>query len=543
MVTRAVSLQRLQRVALSSTSSTSSNRRQRRERVRGEAERRRRSVRRIAIPRDNVVRVASVEVEEKELEEKHFVEAESPASTLESNGGDPYEDEKWRDLSWTVYRGKAYDLTKFMKRHPGGQWLLNLAVKRDCTALFESYHLRPEVAVGRLKRLPVLEDFPVDAVPRSPYPNDSDFYNTVRDRVRKEIFKGQEIKGAHRSGSEWAAIIIVGYAAFSFALYACVPNILTGILCGLGGAWLGLTVQHCGNHGAMSTKEWVNQALGLMDDVSGGSSLMWRYHHQVSHHVHCNDEEVDEDVFSAYPLLRFDHRLPRKWFHKFQHIYMWAMYPFLQLIFQVGDIQALVEGKTEGCHTYGASTNEKISVIVGKIVHYTLIYGIPFYFHGWKTALAAGMAYVATQSIVLATTFAVSHNVPETKGGTPQTFTGYRLAENRDVRDWGIQQLVTSANWGGVFGCFMTGGLNLQIEHHLFPAISFMHYPAIAKIVEDEANKRGVEYASYPTLRTILPRYLKFMRDVGRADDVPVSQGGVTEEMIKERKEGILSTL
>jgi len=95
---------------------------------------------------------------------------------------------------------------------------------------------------------------------------------------------------------------------------------------------------------------------------------------------------------------------------------------------------------------------------------------------------------------------------------------------------------VTSANWGGVFGCFMTGGLNLQIEHHLFPAVSFMHYPAISKIVEDEAKKRGLEYASYRTLTEILPRYVKFMRDVGRADDVPVEEGGVTEEMIEERK-------
>ncbi len=79
-----------------------------------------------------------------------------------------------------VYRGEAYDLTPYLSRHPGGRWLLNLAVGRDCTALFESYHLRPEVAVNMLQRLPKLPDFPVDAVPRSPRPNDSDFYNTVR---------------------------------------------------------------------------------------------------------------------------------------------------------------------------------------------------------------------------------------------------------------------------------------------------------------------------------------------------------------------------
>lgn len=74
----------------------------------------------------------------------------------------------------------AYDLTAFMDRHPAGAFLLRLAIGRDCTALFESYHLRPEVAAGRLRRLPVLQGFPVDAVPRSPYPNDSPIYNTIR---------------------------------------------------------------------------------------------------------------------------------------------------------------------------------------------------------------------------------------------------------------------------------------------------------------------------------------------------------------------------
>ena len=100
--------------------------------------------------------------------------------------------------------------------------------------------------------------------------------------MRTEVFRGQEARGAHRSGSEGAAAVILGYAAAAYATYAAHPGLLSGFLLGLGGAWIGLTVQHCGNHGAMSTKVWVNQAMGLCDDLIGGSSLMWRYHHQVS---------------------------------------------------------------------------------------------------------------------------------------------------------------------------------------------------------------------------------------------------------------------
>ena len=95
-------------------------------------------------------------------------------------GSDPWEDQKWTQVKWTIYRGVAYDLTSFIDRHPAGNWLIQLAIGRDCTALFESYHLRPEVAVAHLKRLPVLEGFPVEAVPQAPYPNDSELYNTIR---------------------------------------------------------------------------------------------------------------------------------------------------------------------------------------------------------------------------------------------------------------------------------------------------------------------------------------------------------------------------
>lgn len=436
------------------------------------------------------------------------------------SGMDPWSDEKWQKYQWTIYRGVAYDLTPYLSRHPGGRWLLNLAIGRDCTALFESYHLRPDVAAGMLKRLPVLQDFPVDAVPRSPYPNDSDFYNTVRERVRNEIFKGTEIKGAHRSGSEWAAAVILAYAGLSYALYSVDANPLTGFFLGLAGAWIGLTIQHCGNHGAMSTNPLINNALGMTDDLIGGSSLMWRYHHQVSHHIHCNDDALDEDVLNAFPFLRFDQRLPKLWFHQWQHIYMWFTFPLLTVVFQIGDLKGLVDKRTVGASLYGASNFEKATVIAGKAAHYFLLFAVPYMLHGPSAALIGAAAYYATQGLVLASTFAVSHNIGEAKA-LSEGPTRESLMQGTLERDWGVQQLLTSANWGGVIGNFFTGGLNLQIEHHLFPAISFMHYPAIAKIVEDEATKRGLQYAKYGTLPEIIVRFVKFMKDVGRAEEAP----------------------
>lgn len=439
--------------------------------------------------------------------------ASASASASAPEGGDPWNDARWAATQWTVYRDVAYDLGPFMDKHPGGNWLLRLALKRDCTALVESYHLRPEVAAARFKMLPTIEDFPVGAVPKSPRPGDSDLYNTLRERVRKEVFKGAEVRGAHRSGTGAATATILGTAAVAMTLYLNAPGVLTGAFLGLAGAWIGLTVQHCGNHGAMSTSPWVNNALGMCDDLIGGSSLMWRYHHQVSHHVHCNDEVMDQDVWSAMPMLRFDPRLPRKWFHKYQHYYMWALFPFMQLAFQVGDLQGVASNDCGGAKLHGADWVEKSTVVLGKIVHFALLISIPAALHGWTAALVGTAAFMVTQGIVLASTFAVSHNVEEAKAvsNTP--------GEAAD-RDWGLQQVLTSADWGGRFGNFMTGGLNLQVEHHLFPAIAFVHYPAIRDVVQDECAKRGIQYARYETLPEILVKFQAFMKEMGSCDQV-----------------------
>eukprot|EP00199_Chlamydomonas_sp_CCMP681_P000966 CAMPEP_0119102420 /NCGR_PEP_ID=MMETSP1180-20130426/1176_1 /TAXON_ID=3052 ORGANISM="Chlamydomonas cf sp, Strain CCMP681" /NCGR_SAMPLE_ID=MMETSP1180 /ASSEMBLY_ACC=CAM_ASM_000741 /LENGTH=516 /DNA_ID=CAMNT_0007086713 /DNA_START=15 /DNA_END=1565 /DNA_ORIENTATION=+ len=461
--------------------------------------------------------------------------AERPAPQLQPStpqGGDPWADEKWSKLKWTVYRGTAYDLTPYIARHPGGSWLINLAIGRDCTALFESYHLRPKIAISHLKRLPVLADFPIDAVPRSPAPNDSEFYNTVRERVRSEVFKGEDAKGAHRSGSEGAALAVISYSVLAYVLYALDTNVFTGVLLGLAGAWIGLTIQHCGNHGAMSTKPWVNNLMGLTDDLTGGSSLMWRYHHQVSHHIHCNDDAFDEDVMNATPFLRFDPRQPKFDYHKWQHLYMWAIFPFLNLIFQFGDLKGLVENKTVGATLYGASPLEKATVVLGKLAHYSLLWVIPIMLHGGAATCTGAVAYMLTHSIVLAATFAVSHNVPEAKPMDPGQTQDSLYKQGTLERDWGIQQVLTSANWGGVIGNFFTGGLNLQIEHHLFPAISFMHYPAISKIVRDEAQKRGVLYNEYDTLWEILGRFQLYMREVGSAPFVEMSKRDMSPAMM-----------
>jgi fatty acid desaturase (delta-4 desaturase) len=232
----------------------------------------------------------------------------------------------------------------------------------------------------------------------------------------------------------------------------------------------------------------------------------------VSHHIHCNDNALDQDVHTAMPLLRFDARQPKKWFHKYQHWYLFLAFPLMQVAFQIGDITGLVTRDCEGAKLHGATAMELATVVIGKIAHFGLLLG-PLAVHS-AGAVAAGVAsFVAVQGMVLACTFAVSHNVAEAK--VPED-TGGEAWE----RDWGVQQVVTSADWGDRVGNFFTGGLNLQVEHHLFPAICFVHYPAIRKIVAEEAAKVGVPYSTYRTLPAIFVEFMRFVKEMGSAEQI-----------------------
>lgn len=193
--------------------------------------------------------------------------------------------------------------------------------------------------------------------------------------------------------------------------------------------------------------------------------------------MHCNDDAFDEDVFSSFPLLRFDVRQPGAWYHKYQHIYMWALFPMMQLAFQAGDWQAIVQGRTAGATLHGATAGQRALAALGKVVHYSLLMAIPYALHGPAAALWGAVGFTAVQGIVLAATFAVSHNVPEAKPalvgaaeariGSSSSSAHATLTTPIDERDWAVQQVTTSADYGGAISNFMTGGLSLQAVRKL----------------------------------------------------------------------------
>jgi len=418
---------------------------------------------------------------------------------------------------YVIIRGEAYDVTDF--EHPGGRHMLDLSVGRDATIMFESMHARMEIADTSLKKLKKCSVQELEKAGHSfdrpsetwATPSESELYQVIRKRVLKEILKpmGKAVgETPSRGVPAWhVASVFAGWATAA-TLLILRPSIWSGALAGLSMCWVGLAVQHTANHGGISQNTTLGYILGLFDDIiPGGSSMVWRYHHQVSHHTYCNDVVLDQDAHSSFPMIRMDHSQEVEWYHRYQWIYGPLSFCLLAVSIHTQDLQCLLDMKTFMVKFKGSTAPEVVLAMILKAVHFSWLYVLPALVNGPRAMLLPWVSAVAVGGFSLASLFIVSHNVSDCKQAEePLSKKG----------DWARYQIETSTSWGGRVGSFFTGGLNLQIEHHLFPALPHNLYTDVQKIIMEECKTRGITYNYYPTLLPNFVDHIKFLYVMGQ---------------------------
>ena len=429
---------------------------------------------------------------------------------------------------YTLINGVLYDISKFKTVHPGGNSLLSIAKGRDASILFESYHINDQKVLNVLNTLPKITNFTekdlkegkkygkFDLIPslntsfeQYPSPNTSTLYKNIKKRVKNEIIIPANKKRGRGGTVIYDALIVVLFWLLTSYYYIKSPNILSGILLGLAGAWIGFGVQHTANHGGLFDSYKLNAFFGWLDDIAcGGSSLIWRYHHHVSHHIYTNDCLKDQDVYSSFPLLRLDITQDRFWYNQYQHIYGPFMFMLLYFSVQIQDFLCFFNKKSYHIHLLGLSRIEMIEFWLGKLIHFACYLILPLYLHPYQLVLKGFLAFSLIGSLTLSILFIVSHNILETKP----------IYHTNKSNDWAIWQIETSASWGGKIASFFTGGLNYQIEHHLFPSIAHNHYYDISKIIKEECHKNNVKYKSYSNIWLITKEMIRFLYVLGNQD-------------------------
>jgi len=287
-------------------------------------------------------------------------------------------------------------------------------------------------------------------------------------------------------------------------------RVLLAVSLGLAMAGVGFSVMHDANHGSYARGRRANRALGFALDLIGGSSFIWRHKHNVLHHTYTNVVPLDVDLGGS-ALLRFSPDEPHRPIMRFQHLYVWALYAVYPLGWWfVDDFHRLVTGRIGANAMPRPGRWDVAALLAGKALFFGWAVILPLALHPtWRVLPLAGVT-VATLGLTLAVTFQLAHCVGEA------SFHDGRVA--LPARDWATHQVTTTVDFAreNRFLGWYLGGLNFQVEHHLFPKVCHVHYRALSRIVEETCAAHGVRYTAQPTLRAAVASNVRWLRALGR---------------------------
>jgi linoleoyl-CoA desaturase len=330
-----------------------------------------------------------------------------------------------------------------------------------------------------------------------------DFFVTLNQRVN-QYFKTNNLD--RTANSEMVIKTIVMFCIYFIPYFIMMSGLIESIwvmLCltmvmGFGVAGIGLSIMHDANHGAYSTKPWVNNLLGLSLNLVGGHATNWKVQHNVLHHTYTNIHDADEDI-SPRGIIRMAPESTWQPIHRFQHYYAWFFYGFMTLVWVVTkDFARIIKYQREGLikKQKTNATKEWMIMITTKVIYFSYIFVFPMLvLHLSFLQVFLGfliMHYIA--GFILAIIFQPAHVVEGTAYPMPDS-------EGNLENNWAIHQLHTTTDFGKKQKLFSwyVGGLNYQVEHHLFPNICHVHYREIAKIVEATTQEFGLPYKSKET--------------------------------------------
>ncbi len=352
----------------------------------------------------------------------------------------------------------------------------------------------------------------------------TEFNRVLRERV-KEYFDKKRISKLGNLNMVLKTIFML--LLFLIPYLLMISGILTGtpiillmwVLMGFGAAGIGLAVMHDANHKAYSGNKSVNRILGYLLNLIGGHAATWEIQHNIKHHGYTNIDGYDEDI-DAGKLLRFSPNEPFYRIHRFQHIYAWLLYCFMTLKWvTTKDFMQMFRYRKEG-YLPGSRllfTRKIVFLSISKMLYYGYLLVIPILLLpiSWWMVLLFFLVMQFITGFLLTIIFQTAHVMPTSKFPVPDQ--GNTIRNN-----WALHQLATTTNYapdGKVFS-WLIGGLNYQIEHHLFPNICHVHYRNLSTIVRETALAFKVQYNSQPSFVTALVSHGKMLRQLGRPQNM-----------------------
>ena len=402
---------------------------------------------------------------------------------------------------------KAYDLSDWLALHPGGRAALLQAEGTDCTELFRTYHLKGVPTACLMARYAVVPD-PND--PRQVASlagahftfEEGAFYQTVRARVRAHFRES----GRPTEASRWVqaasvALVVIAIALNypAFVLGSVWAALALGLLKGLAAAGPGHSMSH---FSVFRRGRWNTLVFRVASPFLVSNPAIWSAAHIQSHHI---NTLTATDLQDHYPVKRVQPALAHRSWHRGQHVYAWVIYMFGLPLWAVQDLARSAGSLFTGLHAgvrFPLAQRIENTVVIG--VNLAFSVALPFFFLPAGRALVVCLVANVVASLFVTLQISVNHEVPETQGHV-----------SADVPiDWGAHQVLTSHNYavGSAAALHLSGGLNMQIEHHLFPGVHYTHYPAISGLVREACVEFGLPYHSSRSMWEAVTKHYQVLR-------------------------------
>jgi linoleoyl-CoA desaturase len=355
--------------------------------------------------------------------------------------------------------------------------------------------------------------------------SNNDFYQSLKASV-EEYFSKNKIKktGDWRLYIKTITLVTTALSMYGLLMFAPLTNwqaLLSVFILGISLASIGFSVMHDANHGSYSTKPKLNDFLGLSLNALGASSYFWKQKHNIIHHTYTNVDGIDDDIAKS-PIIR--HCESQKWVpaHKIQYLYLLPVYS-LSTIFWIFimDFTKYFSRKIFTTDAWKMTTKNHVIFWATKLSYFTFYIILPIMVWGFVPWLVGFFVLNAVMGLILSLVFQLAHVVENTE------FEHVALDATKHMETaWAEFQMRTTANFamGNKVISWFVGGLNYQIEHHLFPRISHVHYPAISKIVMEKAKEFNLPYNKYDTMSEAVASHFRVMKQLGKKPEEVMQQ-------------------
>jgi linoleoyl-CoA desaturase len=350
--------------------------------------------------------------------------------------------------------------------------------------------------------------------------NNSAFFATVRQRV-DDYFQENHLS-KHANFAMWLKIafflggLIFFYCLILFGNFTPWQMLGLSVLLGMFAAFNGFNVCHDAIHGSLSKNQTVNKIFSLVFNIIGANAYVWSITHNVVHHTYTNIPGHDEDIEVAPGLIRLSPAEPVKSVFRFQHLYAFLLYGLASLswVFRK-DYKKFFQNSIGSYDNSQRPAGELFNLFFFKALYYILFIVLPLVMLDitWWQFLIGFVVMHISEGFVLGLVFQLAHVVEGTE--FPEANEDGNIEEA-----WAAHQMRTTANFAidNPLVNFFCGGLNMQIEHHLFAKICHIHYPKLAPIVRQTALEFGLPYIENKTFGSALLSHYKMLKKFGKED-------------------------